>query len=590
MNSIWNDPSLVDEARPILRSTIPAALASAAEIFGSQGFLRSKRLGAWTESSWEAVAAEVRSAAKGFISLGLQPGQIVAVVSRNRREAVIAELAAVSSGAVSAAVTPGLFASPAELFRAVNPAIVVVDGAAQSEWLESEDLARTSNVKIVCVDRVPDEHVVEAISWEELLGRGGSSSDLDVLLSDRATVMDPDEVALLSLSAGTMGPPSVTGLTHRFVLANCEALQERVQVGSQDLKLTFLPWSRSDERLLSIYLPILTGMRIAFPESEDTVAQDLRDTAPTILSAAPRHLRLMQTEVLDASRLAGSVPRAFLSRAMALGSRIAVRMSHGHQASFFEKGRYVLAQLLGLRRVRRHIGIHRVRQLIVIDETISADLAFWFLSLGAPIAQGWGTASTAGVLSLDTFPTLKIGSVGRALSCFRVAPDSNTSELKVRIIRSENTGDNDSGLPTGDIGSVQSDGTIKILAKAGHNTHLPRPHRLAAFEARHLLTDAIFVRDALMCQEEEGQAVVALLLNRQRIEQYAHREGVAFSDYQTLLRTPQVSRLIQAHVDSVNKLIGPHFFVRDYQIVESELLPGDHRLTPAMKLRHWRLV
>ena len=102
--------------------------------------------------------------------------------------------------------------------------------------------------------------------------------------------MAPDDVACLIFTSGTGGVPKGVMTTHRNILANCRGayrLLELLGLGDE-VFLSFLPLSHSYEHTAGMMFPISIGAQIYFAEGAETLAANLLEARPTIMTAVPR--------------------------------------------------------------------------------------------------------------------------------------------------------------------------------------------------------------------------------------------------------------------------------------------------------------
>src|SRR5260370_34359919 len=79
-------------------------------------------------------------------------------------------------------------------------------------------------------------------------------------------------------------------LSHRNIIGNCRGayrLLEMLGLGD-DKFLSFLPLSHSYEHTAGLMFPISIGAEIYFAEGADTLATNLVEVQPTIMTAVPR--------------------------------------------------------------------------------------------------------------------------------------------------------------------------------------------------------------------------------------------------------------------------------------------------------------
>lgn len=100
--------------------------------------------------------------------------------------------------------------------------------------------------------------------------------------------IDPDDLAAIVYTSGTTGKPKGVMLTHDNVLSNVKSFSQVIDVGSDDVFLSFLPFSHTFERTVTFYFTLFLGAEVGFARSVLKLAEDLKIIRPTIFVAVPR--------------------------------------------------------------------------------------------------------------------------------------------------------------------------------------------------------------------------------------------------------------------------------------------------------------
>ena len=125
------------------------------------------------------------------------------------------------------------------------------------------------------------------VSWEELLARG---SDNPGDISQCIAAIEPDDLACLIYTSGAGGVPKGVMTSHRNILANCHGLHGVLErLGLEDeVFLSFLPLSHSYEHTAGLMLPISLGAQIFLADGAETLAGDMLEARPTVVTGVPR--------------------------------------------------------------------------------------------------------------------------------------------------------------------------------------------------------------------------------------------------------------------------------------------------------------
>ncbi|VTU45528.1 Long-chain-fatty-acid--CoA ligase FadD15 (plasmid) [Variovorax sp. SRS16] len=564
--------------------TLPAVFFGAAGSRAEQVFMRAKQLGVWASVTWSEAGRAVREAAAGLRALGVERGQVVCIVSHTRQECILADLAIMTIGAVSAAMSPGLTRDMAGLCGRIGAVLAFVEDEEQLDRLRDGEGRLPAGLRVVMLrSTVADDQGLRAdsdrsTSWEALraLGREAASTMPAVALS-------PEAPAILSCSAGTTGAPEFVVHSHRAVLETCRALQQRVPYTAQDSKLCFMSWARANERLLSVYLPILAGTCISFAEGLDTVPENLREVSPTLLSATPRHLEKLRAEVGSAAEEAGRIPRAAFEWALACGAEVARKVLRNEAPGPALRLKCALGRTFILNNVRRFMGLDRCRHLIVVDATLPQALAEWYFAMGIPVVQVWGTTQTLGIATVNALPDFRPGFVGKALSVATVAIDPRSGELLASgVFASE-----PAPIRTGDLGRIDADGFVEVTGRVSERMAAASGDPIPASRIQQLLRESPYVQDALVFGEGRAYPSAVILLARDKVEHHAQQVGVSFPDFSGLTQAAEVRALLQSQIDRANEQLEAAHRVRRFHLIEVDLEPGDEEMTPTRMLRRW---
>jgi long-chain acyl-CoA synthetase len=269
--------------------SLPAMFFAMARQRAERPFLWAKHHGKYHSLSWAEVTDQIDRLARGLVALGIEPGDRVALVSENRPEWVIADLAIMSAGGVT---VPAYVTNTVDDHRHIlgnsGAHIVIVSTPALATRVIAAAEMVPSVRAVISIEPLPETASTVAIqSWDEVLACGATQPD-DV--AERVAGLSPDTVACVIYTSGTGGAPKGVLLSHRNIVGNCRGayrLLEMLGLG-EEVFLSFLPLSHSYEHTAGIYFPISIGAEIYFAEGADTLAVNLLEVRPTIMTAVPR--------------------------------------------------------------------------------------------------------------------------------------------------------------------------------------------------------------------------------------------------------------------------------------------------------------
>src|SRR5215831_17395493 len=302
--------------------SLPAMFFDQASRLGDKPFLWAKSEGSYRPISWAAAAQDVRRMALGLRSLGVEHGERVGLVSENRPEWVIADLAIMSAGAVTvpAYVTHTVDDHRHVLANSGTCAAIVSKPPLSARVLAAANQVSSMHTVITIEPAAGQASAVDVRSWEEMLARGQEIPDDTAEL---VAAIVPDDTACLIHTSGTGGIPKGVITSHRNIIANCRGahrLLETLGLGNE-VFLNFLPLSHSYEHTAGLMFPISLGAEIYFAEGAETLAANMLEARPTIMTAVPRLYETLHRRITLGVERKGGLTRRMFDKTSAIGRK-----------------------------------------------------------------------------------------------------------------------------------------------------------------------------------------------------------------------------------------------------------------------------
>ena len=595
MSVLWN-PQPHPPVEDIPGDTLARVFWNAVAKHGDKVFLRQKELGIWASWTWQETATVVREIAMGLCALGFAPGDVAAILANTRREWLATDFGILSAGGVSNGIYPTDAPGQVEYLCADSGATIlfVEDDEQLDKALEVRArlprLARIIVFDMEGLTRFSDPMVMSLEALREL-GRK-HSDELERRLASRGA----DDLAVLIYTSGTTGRPKGAMHTNGTMLAAARGLGA---VGGQDQsddRIAFLPLCHIAERIGGAFFAVYTGARLNFVENPDTVAENVREIAPTVMLAVPRVWEKLYSGVMISLAEATQLQRLAYGWAIGAGERVAARVLAGQPVPAWLKAEFRLARFFVLDNVRKAIGIHRARNLLTAAAPISPDLIRWYLALGVPMLEVWGLTETCGASTYMPLERIRPGSIGRACPFNEVRIDSASGELLVRgpnvfkgyLNQPEKTAealDAEGWLHTGDVGTVDADGYFKITDRLKDIIITAGGKNITPSEIENELKFSPYITDAVVIGDRKPYLTVLIMIDQENVEKYAQDRNVAFSNYASLTRAKEVQDLIGAELERVNKKFARVEQIKQFRLIDTQLSAEDEELTPTMKLK-----
>jgi long-chain acyl-CoA synthetase len=601
MSNLWT-PAMLPHSTDVVTpgETLPKMFWNAVKARGPKVWLREKKLGIWRSSTWLETGTAVREVALGLVALGFAPGDCASVLANTLPEWVVCDLAVQTAGGVCNGIYPTDSADQVHYLCS--------DSSTQVIFVEDEEqLDKVLEVRprlpllkwTVVLDTeglhgLNDPQVISLQALREL-GRAHDRTHPDEF-DQRLASRQPQDLAILVYTSGTTGRPKGAMHSHAGLVYSIRHGHQDLPQNEDDQRMCFLPLCHVAERLLGAYGAIYSGAVLNFVESPDTVPENVREIAPTILFAVPRVWEKFYSGVVIAVKEASRVQQLAYAWSIGVGTQIADRFLAGQAIGVGLKFRFAVARWLALNNARKIIGIHRARLLLTGAAPISPDLIRWYLALGVPMVEGWAQTESCALGTIMKPDAVRPGTIGRAATGVQVRVDDNTSELLIKgpnvfmgyLNQPEmtaNTVDADGWLHTGDVGSVDAQGFFRITDRMKDIIITAGGKNITPSEWENELKFSPYVTDAVVIGDKRAYLTALVMVDQDNVEKFAQDNDVPFSNYTSLTRAPEVRALIQVEIDKVNTKFARVEQIKKFFLLESQLTAEDEELTPTMKLK-----
>jgi long-chain acyl-CoA synthetase len=569
--------------------SLPAMFFDQAARRGERPFLWAKREDRYRATSWAAAAREVRQLAAGLKTLGIERGERVALVAENRPEWVIADLAIMSAGAIT---VPAYVTNRVEDDRHVFAdsgarAVIVSKSALSGRVLAAANQVETVHTVIAIEPATGQASNVDVLSWQEVVARGAA---VEVDPAAIVAALEPNETACLIYTSGTGGTPKGVMTSHKNILSNCRGayrVLETLGLG-EEVFLSFLPLSHAYEHTAGMMFPISIGAQIYFAEGADTLAANLLEARPTIMTAVPRLYETLHRRILIGVERKGRMARKLFGKALAIGKKRArfEALAVGEILVDPVLDRLVRAGL------RRRFG-GRLKAMVSGGAPLNPEIGNFFLGLGVTLLQGYGQTESGPVISCNMPNRIRIDTVGPPLEGVqvRIAEDGeilvagdnvmhgywNDPEATARALT-------DGWLHTGDVGEIDDDGYLRITDRKRDFIKNSAGEMISPARVEGYLTLEPEIAQAIVFGDRHPYLVGVLVPDPDFAAGFTAGTGAPV-ELPALAADPGFVKAVGAAVARVNRLLAPAERVRRFLIAGEPFTIANGQMTPTLKVR-----
>lgn len=558
---------------------------------GDRPFLWAKRDGAYAAISWDAAAEQVKALARGLRALGVEPGDRVGLVAENRPEWTIADLAIMAAGAITVpAYTTHTVDDHRHVLSNCGAKAVIVSTAALAQRVMPAADQISTIAAIITMEPLRSGQLshAEVHSWTEVMARGAALPDE---VASWVAAIKRDDVACLIYTSGTGGVPKGVMTTHANILANCYGafrLLQTIGLGD-DVFLCFLPLSHAYEHTAGMMFPLSLGAEIYFAEGAETLAANMQEARPTIMTAVPRLYETLHQRILRGVERQSGLRQKLFKLAVRLGRQ---RLDGGPGLSLGERVLDLVVEVLVRRKVRQRFG-GRLKCMVSGGAPLNPEIGGFFVALGVRLLQGYGQTEAAPVVSVNPPKRIKIDTVGPPLAGVevRIADDGeilvrgdlvmkgywNDPEATARTLA-------DGWLHTGDIGRIDADGYIGITDRKRDFIKNSGGDMVSPARVEGYLTLQPEIGQAMAFGDRRPYLVAVIVPNAEFLESFAQGRS-AKPDLAALAGDGELHKLIAAAVARVNAELSSAERVRRFIIAGDAFTTANGQMTPTLKIK-----
>jgi long-chain acyl-CoA synthetase len=568
--------------------SLPSMFFDQAARLGDKPFLWAKRDGRYRSVNWAQAARDVRRLALGLRSLGIARGDRVGLVSENRPEWIIADLAIMTAGAIT---VPTYVTHTVEDHRQVFAnsgarAVFVSKPALSARVLAAANQVDSVHTVMAIEPAAGQASAVDLLSWEEMLARGSEQPDDS---NETVAAIEPDDTACLIYTSGTGGIPKGVMTTHRNIIANCHGAHrvlEQLGLGDE-VFLSFLPLSHSYEHTAGEMFPISIGAQIYFAEGAETLAANMLEARPTIMTAVPRLYETLHQRIRLGVERKGGLSQKMFEQAVAIGRK---RLD----AERTRLGERLVDPLLDRTvrsKVRERFG-GRLKAMVSGGAPLNPEIGRFFLALGVTVLQGYGQTEAGPVITCNLPARIKIDTVGPPLDGVRlsIAEDGEILVAGDNVMKGywhdpEGTAQvlEDGWLHTGDVGTIDEDGYLRITDRKRDFIKNSGGEMISPARIEGYLTLEPEISQVMVFGDRRPYLVAVVVPDPEFVAAYA--EGEVPADMSALAVDPGFTRAIGAAVSRVNLTLMPSERVRRFVVAAEAFSIANGQMTPTLKIK-----
>ena len=533
----------------------------------------------WEHLSWKNTKDLVLNISSALHEIGVKKNDKISVIADNSYKWCAIDLATISLGAIT---VPGYTTSNEEeisyLLSHSETSIVFVNGKLLSLILNI--LPNLNKIKhVICIDNTNSSKFkkfnIGFYTFNELLTLGSKSDVKSNIIQHFVSKIDENDVVSIIYTSGTSNKPKGVMLTHKSIISNIVGARELVsEIKIKDHKfLSIIPLSHAYEHTAGFFLPIFIGAEIYFNENRDQIVNDLLSVKPTLMTAVPRLYEVLYKKINNQLLTKSKVSQKLFEKTITFGTKKYKKI----KLTFLEEVQNIILDKLVRKNFQKKFG-GNLQAFISGGAALNEQVGLFFQSLGINILQGYGQTECSPLISCNPINNIKIDTVGVVIKGLQVKI-SNQNEILVKgsslmkgYWKDKKNTDKvlvNGWLHTGDLGSIDNDGYLKISGRVNEMIVNSGGENIAPVPIENLLL-AYDEIEQVMIYGHNRPFLVAIIIPTE----------TTLSDNENILKEN-----LQNILNDVNKDLSQTKKIRKFIFSNKAFSTDNSQLTPTLKIR-----
>jgi long-chain acyl-CoA synthetase len=548
--------------------------------------LAGKENGEWVKYSIDQYIEIANLISYGLISLGLKKGDKVATIAGNRPEWNFVDMAVLQAGAIHVPIYPTISESDYN-YILNNSGVKFLFIAGKDIYRKVEHiLPGISAIKGVFAFRETEN--VQHLN--ELLEIGRKYPCPETVEKLKAGI-DTYDLATLIYTSGTTGNPKGVMLSHSNMISNFKGVAHIPPCGEEGKAMSYLPLCHVYERIM-IYVYQYTGISVYYAENFTTIADNMREVKPDILSTVPRLLEKIYDKILNSGHKLKGVKKMIFFWAVRLGLRYELDGANG----WLYETKLKVARKLVFSKWSAALG-DNLKVIVSGGAALQPRLARIFWAAGIPVLEGYGLTETSPVVAVNNFDEngVKFGTVGPVLKgvTVKIAQDGEILVQGPGVMLgyyldpglTHEAIDPEGWFHTGDIGQIEEEGQLRITGRKKEIFKTSFGKYISPEHIENKFKESAFIDTIMVIGENQKFAAALIVPDFAHLRAWCGIKELPYTTDAEMVNLPRINKRFHKEVHKYNKFFGATEQIRSFELIGTEWTVDTGELTPSLKLK-----
>ena len=543
--------------------------------------------GKWESLSTENFISQSRAISRALVGLGIKAGDKIAMISSNNRsEWSVIDVGLLTLGAVNIPIYPTISSKDYEYILNHSESIYCfVSDQEVYDKVKSIQKNVKSLKKVYSFDKIKG-----CPHWSELLDEGSKMDNDDTVIKMKNQVKSED-LATIIYTSGTTGVPKGVMLSHNNVVSNVVSASKRLPLTiGQASALSFLPVCHIFERVI-LYIYMFNSVSVYFAESIETIADNLKEIKPNVMTAVPRLLEKVYDKIYARGGELTGIKKSLFYWAVNLGLQY---NPYGQNGAWYEF-KLKIAKKLILSKWQEALG-GNLELICSGSAPLQSRLARVFTAAGMTLVEGYGLTETSPVISVCDMREnkFKIGTVGKVIEGVEVKIAEDGEILckgpnvmmgyykEEKMTKGVMSGDY---FHTGDIGEIDSEGFLKITDRKKEMFKTSGGKYIAPAVIENQMKQSLFIEQIMVVGSGRRMPTAVIQPNVDHVIEWLKEKGIECNSLSKAIQKTILKDEILKEVENHNQNFGSWEQIKKIELTPDIWSIDDGHLTPTMKLK-----